>query len=120
MSETTYTMRTTMTIVPEVEYLNKQASELVSAGNQVQARELLEQALAVDPFSAATWLNKGNCLDDLGSYGEAVECYNQAIRIDPCQAETWYNKGISLKKMGRLQEAESCISHAVSLSLGIE
>lgn len=113
-------MRTTLTIVPEVEYLNKQAGELVSAGNQVQARDLLDKALQVDPFSAATWCNKGNCLDDLGNYGEAVECYNQAIRIDPGHAETWYNKGVSLKKMGRIPEAESCISHAVSLSLGIE
>jgi tetratricopeptide (TPR) repeat protein len=120
MSETTYAMRTTLTVVPEVEYLNKQAIELVSSGNQVQARELLDKALAVDPFSADTWFNKGNCLDDLGSFAEAVECYNQAIRMDPGHAETWYNKGISLKKMGRTKEAESCINHAVSLALGVE
>jgi tetratricopeptide (TPR) repeat protein len=120
MSDTSSAIRTVQAIVPEVEYLNRQANELAAAGQQEQARMFLDEALKVDPASACTWFNKGNCLDDMGHYAEAIACYNEAIRIDPGQAETWYNKGISLRKTGNIREAESCISPAVSLSLGIE
>jgi len=109
----------TYVIVPEVEYLNREASEMVFAGNHEAALGLFARALTLDPSSANTWYNRGNCLDELGRHRDAVECYNRTIQIDPCHAECWYNKGVSLKKMGKYEEAEGCIDLAVRLARGL-
>lgn len=112
--------KTTMQLMHEAEYLNREANELLYAGKGDKALELFNKAIEINPVYATTWHNKANCLDELGRHGEAVECYNKAIEIDPYHAETWYNKGISLKKMGRVKEADQCIDCAVKLALGIE
>jgi len=120
MSETiSHEMKMTYVIVPEVEYLNREASEMVFAGNHEAALGLFARALTLDPSSAETWYNRGNCLDELGRHRDAVECYNRTIQIDPCHAECWYNKGVSLKKMGKYEEAEGCIDLAVRLARGL-
>jgi tetratricopeptide (TPR) repeat protein len=121
MSKTiNHEMKMTRVIVPEVEYLNREASEMVCAGNHEIALGLFARALTLDPTSADTWYNRGNCLDELGRHPDAVECYNRTIRNDPCHAESWYNKGVSLKKMGKYEEAEGCIDQAVRLARGFE
>jgi tetratricopeptide (TPR) repeat protein len=120
MSETTYHgMKMTYVIVPEAEYLNREASEMVYAGQHENALALFDRALTLDPFSADTWYNQGNCLDDLGRQGDAIECYDHAIRFDPCHAESWFAKGVNLKKMGKFPEAERCIDQAVRLAQGL-
>jgi len=111
-------MKMTYVIVPEVEYLNREASEMVFAGNHEAALGLFARALTLDPSSAETWYNRGNCLDELGRHPDAVASYNKTIQIDPCHAESWYNKGVSLKKMGKYEEAEGCIDLAVRLARG--
>jgi tetratricopeptide (TPR) repeat protein len=112
--------KTTMQLMHEAEYLNREANELLYAGKGEKALDLFNKAIDINPVYATTWHNKANCLDELGRHNEAVECYNKAIEIDPYHAETWYNKGISLKKMGRVKEADQCIDCAVKLALGIE
>jgi tetratricopeptide (TPR) repeat protein len=120
MSETTsHEMKMTHVIVPEAEYLNREASEMVYAGQQENALAMFARALTLDPSSADTWYNRGNCLDELGRPRDAVECYDHAIQIDPCHAEAWYNKGMSLKKMGKSGEAERCVDQAVRLAQGL-
>jgi tetratricopeptide (TPR) repeat protein len=120
MSETINSeMKTTYIIVPEVEYLNREAREMVNAGNLEDALGLFARALSLDPSSANTWCNQGNCLDELGMHRDAVESYNRTIEIDPCHAEAWYNKGMSLKKMGNFPEAEHCVNRAVLLAQGL-
>jgi len=121
MSETiNHAMKMTYVIVPEVEYLNREAGEMVYAGKHENALGLFARALTLDPSSADTWYNRGNCLDELGRHGDAVECYNRTIKIDPCHAEAWYNKGMSLKKLGKTEEAERCVDQAVRLAQGLE
>jgi tetratricopeptide (TPR) repeat protein len=119
MSETiNHEMKMTRVIVPDVEYLNREASEMVCAGNYENALGLFARALTLDPSSAETWYNQGNCLDEIGRHRDAVECYNRTIQIDACHAEAWYNKGMCLRKMGNFGEAESCINQAVRLAQG--
>jgi tetratricopeptide (TPR) repeat protein len=121
MSETSSKKgKTSMQLMHEAEYLNREANELMYAGKGEKALELYNKAIEINPIYAASWHNKANCLDELGRHHEAVECYSKAIEIDPYHAETWYNKGISLKKMGRVKEADHCIDCAVKLALGIE
>lgn len=119
MSGVTKPHKTESQIILESEYLNREANELVYAGKPDKALELFNKATELDPTYATTWLNKGNCLDELGMQRDAIECYDKAIAIDPYHAETWYNKGTCLKKVGRVQEANTCIDHAVKLALGL-
>lgn len=112
--------KSSMQLMHEAEYLNREANELLYAGKGEKALELFNKAIEINPVYATSWHNKANCLDELGRHNEAVECYDKAIEMDPYHAETWYNKGISLKKMGRVKEADHCIDCAVKLALGIE
>jgi tetratricopeptide (TPR) repeat protein len=121
MSETAnYGAGTSIRIVPEVAYLNRQANELAFAGKTKSARAIYDQALGIDPSSATTWHNKGCCLDELGEYAGAVECFDQAIRIDPYNAESWFNKGMCQKRMGKMREADQSVEHAIRLAQGLE
>jgi tetratricopeptide (TPR) repeat protein len=121
MSETiNQNMKMTHVIVPEVEYLNREAIEMAGTGKHEDALGLFARALTLDPSSAGTWYNRGNCLDELGRHRDAVECYNRTIQIDPYHSESWYNKGMSLKKMGESGEAERCIDQALRLAQGLE
>jgi tetratricopeptide (TPR) repeat protein len=121
MSETAnYGRGLTIRIVPEVSYLNRRANELTFAGRPESARTIYDQALELDPFSAATWHNKGCCLDELGEYTDAIECFEKAIRIDPYNAESWFNKGMCQKRIGRIPESDRSIEHAIRLAQGLD
>ncbi len=121
MSDTAnYGAGTSIRIVPEVAYLNRQANELTFAGKPESARVIYEQALGIDPSSATTWHNKGCCLDELGEYTRAIECFDQAIRIDPYNAESWFNKGMCQKRIGKIQESNRSVEHAIRLARGLE
>lgn len=113
-------LKMTHVIVPEAEYLNREASEMAFSGRNEDALGLFARALSLDPSSADTWYNQGTCLEDLGRHADAIECYTNAIRFDPYHAESWYNKGVCLKKMGKYQDAEQCIDQALRLAQGHE
>jgi len=102
-------------VIPEAEYLCRQAREKVNAGEYQQAIEILHQAVKVAPHHLHSLIEIGNCHDYLDQPDKAILYYEKAIQIDPCHAEAWFNKGTSMKKTGQEREATSCIERAIEL-----
>jgi protein O-GlcNAc transferase len=85
-------------------------------GRHRQAQGLLEEALALNPQSAAAWCNKGLVLQALQRPREALESYDRAIGLGSGHAEIHNNRGNVLFELGRLDEALASHEQAVALN----
>jgi tetratricopeptide (TPR) repeat protein len=74
----------------------------LQAGNYDKAKELLNEALAINPENAFAWLNLGVVHQKLEQYDEARKCYLKVV--ENAWDETGANKeadGRSLVRMAR-------------------
>lgn len=71
--------------------------------------------MAKNKSQAATWLDSGLQLSNLGNTREALKCYDKAIEIDPLYDTAWFNKGTTLMKMNDVNGAIKCFSKAVEI-----
>ncbi len=95
---------------------NDKGNELSEAGEEEEAIECYDEAIALSPNFDSTWYNKGRSLSALGRDDEAIECYDEAIRINPEDAEYFYYKSISLGKMKMDEEARVFRNKALGLN----
>ena len=79
---------------------------LAGLNRLADARQRLEEAIALDAASADAHTHLGNVYDDLGKPQEAERQYREALRIDPREANAHYNLGLLLAARGRAREAE--------------
>jgi len=56
---------------------------LSEMGNNTEALEKIDAALALDPEDAVGWYVKGKVLDKLGRFAESGPCYDRAGELDP-------------------------------------
>jgi tetratricopeptide (TPR) repeat protein len=102
-------------LLPEAEYLYRQAREKVNAGEYQQAVDILHRAVTIAPHHLQSLIEIGNCYEYLNQSDNAVQYYEKVIQIDPFYADAWFNKGISIKNTGNTKEAASCIERAIEL-----
>ena len=62
--------------------LNKLGRLQASEGNYQQARELYDQAVAIDPYYIEAKTNKGATYEKEGDWDKALSVYNQALSMD--------------------------------------
>ncbi len=82
--------------------LSNRAYREIQAENYDRAKELLNEALAINPKNAFAWLNLGVAHQKLEEYEEARKCYRKVV--DHAWDEKGANKeaeGRSLVKMAR-------------------
>lgn len=65
-----------------VDTLSAAGSANLKLGRLGQARDLLEQALELDPDFVPAWNNLGVILMSLGNYGEAKQIFRRAFALD--------------------------------------
>jgi tetratricopeptide (TPR) repeat protein len=56
---------------------------------------LVNDAIAIDPYSDKYRFNKGEYYFSLKKYQEAITCYDQAVQININHANAWYKRGLS-------------------------
>ena len=83
-------------------------------GDFADATRSIEQALAINPDSAAAYSNLGNCRKCTGQFEAALVSYDQALRLEKT-ADTLVNRGATLTDLGRYDDAVDSFNQALSL-----
>ena len=91
------------------------------------ARELLEQAIALDPAYARAWSGVADCCAFLYLNGgrrtedaeQADAASRRALELDPALAEAHASRGAALSLLGRHEEAERAFEAAIRLAPGL-
>ena len=84
-------------------------------GRLAEALESYDRALALQPNSAATVIDRGNILQQLGRFAEALESYDRVLALKPDFAEAWLNRGNTLQQLGRFAEALESYDRALAV-----
>jgi tetratricopeptide (TPR) repeat protein len=87
------------------EILSNLALGLASSGNRAQAKDLLQQAITIDPKHTAARLNLGNLYLLEGASGPAQTEFETALRLEPSNPMAHNNLGLCLIQQGRSKEA---------------
>ena len=74
---------------------------------KLTAKELLKQAIEINPNHANANNNLGMVFDGLGEIKKAIGCFQKAIKIQPNNTSILNNLGTASKEMGELNEAIS-------------
>jgi tetratricopeptide (TPR) repeat protein len=85
--------------------LSNLALGLASSGNRAQAKNLLQQAISIDPKHTAARLNLGNLYLLEGAAGPAQIEFETALRLDPANPMAHNNLGLCLIQQRRSKEA---------------
>ena len=87
----------------------------LQSGRFVEAVELIQRAIYLNPHVAAYHNNLGAALQWQRRHVEAAESYQQALRLQPDDVDALFNLGTCLKELGRLLESVECFQRAVLL-----
>ena len=85
--------------------LDRLADVYFESGRYVEAIEMYDRAIVVNPQCADCYNDKGLSLFYLGDANAALESFDKAIAIDPGYPHVWLSKGFVLTSEGRYQEA---------------
>lgn len=78
------------------------------------AVDLIGQAVAISPRSAAYHCSLGNALGAQGQPRKAVDCFRQAIALSPGMARAHHDLGIALARLGQREAAAAAFADAIA------
>lgn len=85
--------------------LSKKADDLVAQERFMEAVDLYNEAIALDPYSSTIWNRLGVAEMSVGRYPDAVTAFQRALELDPYYTKAWTNKGDALQAQGKYQDA---------------
>ena len=83
--------------------------------NYIQAKQLLNEAIDMEPNNVIILNNLGTACRELGELKNAIDYYKKAIQIEPNNANAHYNLGASCYDLKQLKEAKSYLQKAIEL-----
>lgn len=107
--------RTGLAIQPDSTGMLNLAYAFARAGNTNESRQLLRQALEIDPRSVRTLLSAARIRASLSDHADAVDLYRRALTIEPDEAATHYALGTVLVQLGRPIEAAASFERTITL-----
>jgi tetratricopeptide (TPR) repeat protein len=90
----------------EAQYLYRHALDLSIEGKKEISLKYLSMAVCVAPHFCNAYNAMGNCLDELGRFGEAVKKYDKVLEINPFHAEAKLKRALVMKKIGQADEVK--------------
>ncbi|MEN6396690.1 MAG: tetratricopeptide repeat protein [Methanoregula sp.] len=91
----------TYTGIPlEAQSLYRKALDIKNYGKNEDALKYLKMAVSIAPHFCNAYNAMGNCLDELGRYGEAIRKYEKVLKLNPEHAEARFKRAIIQKKIG--------------------
>jgi tetratricopeptide (TPR) repeat protein len=84
-------------------------------GNNSEAIDKFDQAIATDPRSAFAHLNRGLAYANSGDLDRAIADLDQAVRYEPRDARGYYNRSVLLRQRGDIRRARIDEGRAVDL-----
>jgi len=95
--------------------LSFQADEAFSSQRFVEAAELYQRLLFLEPGNADTYNNLGLTLHYLGRSTEALGVLNEGIVVDSGYQRIWLTLGFVNSQVGNLERAREALSTAVQI-----
>lgn len=85
--------------------LSALADSYFESGQYVDAFQLYDRAIAVNPMCADCYNDRGLALFYLGDATSALESFDKAVALNPTYVHAWLSKGFVLVSVGRYEEA---------------
>ena len=82
----------------------------------LDAYNLYQKIIQLDPLYADAYTNMGAILNRCKNNEAAIACYDKAITLNPHDSDPYSNRGIALYEMGRLEEALASYNDAITLN----
>jgi lipoprotein NlpI len=92
-----------------------EVSEAMLGRGKSAAPQSFEQAMGLDPKSAASYVDRGLGRLGRGQFDAAVEDFNKALEIDPYAAAAFHHRGEARFYQGRSEEALADFGRALDL-----
>lgn len=73
------------------------------------------EAIRLNPRSAAAFMNRANVKDDMGDPQGAIEDYNQAIKLDDTSHTIYFNRGLTYSRIQKYPEAIADFNKSLAL-----
>ena len=90
----------------------------IQRGQLEEGRELIEEAIGVQPGVAVAHGNLANALNRLKRYEDALATCERAIAVDPNFADAYGNQGLALHQLGRASAALESYRRLAALRRG--
>ena len=87
----------------------------VNRGDKVEAIDLIEKSLAIQPSQPSAHNNIGNVFRKLDRYDEALAAYREATRQKPDFADAWASMALVYYEQGENSKAEGRATKALTL-----
>jgi len=102
----------------QLQLLLVRATAASDMGDTRGALQAVQEARAIDPREAGTWLAEVPPRIRARQYVEAMAAADQAIKLAPDMSEAYYQKGSILHVQGQIQAALSAYDRAIKLDSG--
>lgn len=98
-----------------IEIYITRGNERIQQSEFEDAREYFDEAVRLEPTSAAAYRGRATAWQYLREYANALSDYNDAIRLDPADAKTFLSRGTVRHWKGDLEGAIADYSEALRL-----
>ena len=92
-------------ILPQSVELQTQAREQMAAGKLMQAADLLETALAVDPRNRSAFVDLARIAKQQKLFGKAIRLANEALQLEPNDLDAIEIQGEAMVELGAIPRA---------------
>jgi tetratricopeptide (TPR) repeat protein len=93
-------------ILPRSVELQQQAEKLIAAGKLMEAGDLLETALAVDPRNRSAFVDLARVAKQQKLFGKAIKLANDALELEPNDLDAIEVQGEAMVELGALPRAK--------------
>ena len=73
------------------------------------------KAIALDPWNAKAYINRGGIFGEMGRLDEAIKDFDEAIVLDPSFGGAFYCRGLAYSLMGNYEQASYNFRRACNL-----
>ena len=93
-------------IAPRSVELQQQAQAQVSAGKLIEAADLLETSLAVDPRNRTAFVDLARVAKQQKLFGKSIRLANEALQLEPNDLDALLVQGEAMVELGAIPRAQ--------------
>ena len=93
-------------ILPRSIELQQQANSQMAAGKLIEAANLLETALAVDPRNRSAFVDLARVAKQQKLFGKAIRLANEALQLEPNDLDALAVQGEAMVELGAIPRAK--------------
>jgi tetratricopeptide (TPR) repeat protein len=93
-------------ILPRSVELQQQARAQIAAGKLIEASDLLETALAVDPRNRTAFVDLARVAKQQKLFGKAIRLANEALQLEPNDLDAIEIQGEAMVELGAIPRAK--------------